>query len=231
MKGIKKKIYKVINELNALILYVLNATQLGTIDDDLLLSLVSKAMEESGKQSRNRFMFVVNKVDYFDPDNGESLERALINVKDYLRYHGIENPNIYLASSETAKVIRLHKNRYELSRKQRQTYNELGLFLNEEEFHLEKYAPLSKLGRYKIGEALANAKSDEDIALIHTGIPAIEIAINEYLDKYVLTEKINQAVNIITEEINKIKSNIYDSTVNKYWLSDVINRLNNILEI
>ncbi|MEI0703216.1 hypothetical protein R4M05_15345, partial [Brachyspira intermedia] len=128
-------------------------------------------------------------------------------------------------------VIRLRKNFYELSRKQRQTYSGLDLFIDEEELHLEKYAPLSRLGKDKVSNALLEAKSEEDITLIHTGIPVIEIAINEYLEKYVVPEKIKQTVNIVTEEINKIKSNIDDSTVNKYWLDDIIARLNNILEI
>ena len=161
-------------------------------------------------------MFVVNKVDCFDPDKGESVEKALINVKEYLSDHGIENPNIYLASSETAKVIRLSKNKFELSRKQRQTYNGLDLFIDEEELHLEKYAPLSRLGKDKVGEALSNAKSEEDIALIHTGIPVIEIAINEYLEKYAITTKVEQAVSTFIGQINSknIEGNLIDTLKN-----------------
>ena len=212
----KEKTFSVIKDSNPMILYILNATQLAANDDNALLDAVGDAMNQGGKQSRDRFMFVVNKVDCFDPDKGESVEGALINVKDYLRDHGIENPNIYLASSETAKVIRLHKNRYELSRKQRQTYSGLDLFIEEEELHLEKYAPLSKLGRDKIGEALANAKSDDDIALIHTGIPVIEVAINEYLEKYAITTKVEQAVSTFIKQINSknIEGNLIDELKN-----------------
>ena len=111
-----------------MILHILNATQLSTNDDNALLDAVGDAMNQGGKQSRDRFMFVVNKVDCFDPDKGESVEKALINVKEYLSDHGIENPNIYLASSYIAKIIRLHKNGYELSRKEKrdiEVYKEL----------------------------------------------------------------------------------------------------------
>ena len=209
----KEKTFSVIKDSNPMILYILNATQLSTNDDNALLDAVGDAMNQGGKQSRDRFMFVVNKVDCFDPDKGESVERALINVKDYLRSHGIENPNIYLASSETAKVIRLHKNRYELSRKQRQTYSGLDLFIDEEELHLEKYAPLSRLGKDKVSDALLEAKSEEDIALIHTGIPVIEIAINEYLEKYAITTKVEQAVSTFIKQINS--KNIEGNLINE----------------
>ena len=205
----KEKTFSVIKDSNPMILYILNATQLSTNDDNALLDAVGDAMNQGGKQSRD-------KVDCFDPDKGESVEKALINVKEYLSDHGIENPNIYLASSETAKVIRLSKNKFELSRKQRQTYNGLDLFIDEEELHLEKYAPLSRLGKDKVGEALSNAKSEEDIALIHTGIPVIEIAINEYLEKYAITTKVEQAVSTFIGQINSknIEGNLIDTLKN-----------------
>lgn len=209
----KEKTFSVIKDSNPMVLYVLNATQLSTNDDNALLDAVSEAMNEGGKQSRDRFMFVVNKVDCFDPDKGESVENALKNVIDYLKTHDIENPNIYLVSSEIAKVIRLKKNRYELSRKQKQTYSSLELFIEEEELHLEKYAPLSKVGKEKLEQAIKNAEKDEDIALIHTGIPVIEIAINEYLEKYAITTKVEQAVSTFRGQINS--KNIEGNLINE----------------
>ena len=47
----------------ALVLYVMNATQLGVDDDNILLSEVAESMKTGGKQSRDRFIFVVNKLD------------------------------------------------------------------------------------------------------------------------------------------------------------------------
>ena len=209
----KEKTFSVIKDSNPMVLYVLNATQLSTNDDNALLDAVAEAMNEGGKQSRDRFMFVVNKVDCFDPDKGESVENALKNVIDYLKTHDIENPNIYLASSEIAKIIRLKKNQYELSRKQKQTYSSLELFIEEEELHLEKYATLSKVGKEKLNQAMENSKNDEDIALIHTGIPVIEIAINEYLEKYAITTKVEQAVSTFRGQINS--KNIEGNLINE----------------
>ena len=58
----KEKTYKVINESDPLVLYVLNGVQLGINDDHSLLDSVAKAMEKAGKQAKDRFIFVVNRL-------------------------------------------------------------------------------------------------------------------------------------------------------------------------
>lgn len=55
-----------------MILYVLNATQIATNDDNALLKSVAEAMKTGGRQSNERFMFILNKADAFDPGKGES---------------------------------------------------------------------------------------------------------------------------------------------------------------
>ena len=228
----REKIYSLINESDSLVLYVLNATQLGSIDDNLLLSYVSKAMEKSGKQAKDRFMFVVNKLDDYDLENGDSIKKAYNDIVSYLKSHEIVDPNIYFISAKAALITRLIKNNYPVTKKQNREFEAAKeLFEEFEELHLSKYASLSKRGHDKINTMLNNAEDELDTLLVHSGVPAVEIAINEYLEKYVVPEKIKQTVNIVTEEINKIKSNIDDSTVNKYWLDYIIARLNNILEI
>ncbi len=47
----------------AVVLYILNATQLAVNDDYSLLNYVAESMRVGGKQSRDRFIFVVNKLD------------------------------------------------------------------------------------------------------------------------------------------------------------------------
>ncbi|MEI0550937.1 dynamin family protein [Brachyspira intermedia] len=115
----KEKTYKVINESDPLVLYVLNATQLSTNDDNLLLSYILKAMEKAGKQAKDRFLFVANKLDNFDLEEGDSIEKVYEDVISYLKSHKIENPNIYFISAQAALITRLIKNNYELSRKQK----------------------------------------------------------------------------------------------------------------
>ena len=60
----KNTTYRAINnDSNNLILYVLNGTQLSTNDDASLLSYVADQIKKGGKQVRDRFLFVINKMD------------------------------------------------------------------------------------------------------------------------------------------------------------------------
>jgi len=191
--------YRVIkNDSKPMVLYVLNGTQLHTDDDNALLSTVAEQMRVGGKQSKDRFIFAVNKVDCFDPEKGENLEDTLSNVEMYLRDHGIPNPNIYPISAELAKVIRMEKKGLKLTRSQRKTLQNYDLFTEEPSMHLNRYSPLSPSLKMEIQTKIDEARSANDYyteALYHTGVPAIEAAINEYLEKYAVTSKITNAIN------------------------------------
>ncbi|MER2107070.1 MAG: dynamin family protein [Solibacillus sp.] len=181
-----------------MVLYVLNATQLRTDDDFALLRTVAEAMAVGGKQSKDRFIFAVNKADVFDPEKGEYLSDAIENVRVYLEQQGIQNPNIYPVSAQTAKVIRKSQKGEALTRQERNVLANIDLFLEEKTMHLNDYAPLSPSLKNTINtNALeaqqANEKELE--ALYYTGIPSVEAAINEYLEKYAVTSKITNAVN------------------------------------
>ena len=88
---------------NPLILYILNATQLGINDDKNTLQMISEIVKSGGKQSKDRFIFVVNKMDMFDPEKGEDINNVLKNVRNYLENNGIENPNIYPVSANLTR--------------------------------------------------------------------------------------------------------------------------------
>lgn len=181
-----------------MVLYVLNATQLRTDDDFALLRTVAEAMAVGGKQSKDRFIFAVNKADVFDPEKGEYLSDAIENVRVYLEQQGISNPNIYPVSAQTAKVIRKAQKGETLTRQERNALANIDLFLEEPTMHLNNYAPLSPSLKNTINEkaAAANQEGDNELeALYYTGIPSVEAAINEYLEKYAVTSKITNAVN------------------------------------
>lgn len=207
----KKHTYKVIDEESKpMVLYILNATQIGTNDDDYLLTKVANAMKVGGKQSRDRFIFVANKVDAVDPDK-ESLPDMLQHVREYLVQHGIDNPSVYPVSAEFAKVIRLsEQGQTDLTKAQKRKVREAPEIFNEdEELHLEQYAPLSVASKYKLEKCVQQLQQsdDEDAeineALIHTGVPGVEFTIREYLDKYALTNKIESAVNTFLSKIEE----------------------------
>jgi len=216
----KNHTYRIIKEKSKpMVLYVLNATQLSTNDDDYLLTSVAEAMKVSGKQSKDRFIFAVNKIDTFDIEKGESVEVAINNVREYLANHGIKNPNIYPTSAEMAKVVRLSKHGIELSKKQRQTKENYWAFNEEPQMHLSNYAPLTTKCKETVAKMVKNAVDSGDVyaeALVHTGIPAVEIAINEYLEKYALTSKVKTAVDTFRKKIEekKLINNLMDELKN-----------------
>lgn len=200
--------YRMLSESSkTVVLYIMNATQLAVDDDKNLLGHVADSMKVGGKQSRDRFIFVVNKLDDFKKGE-DSIDASLQKVKDYLADNGIENPNIYPASALTALNIRTilvesddddDDDVYEAKGKVRK-------FNRNEEMHFERYAPLPASVRGQIAnrleEAINNGDANEQ-ALIHSGVVPIEEAVRMYVRKYAKTAKIK---NIVDTFITRIES-------------------------
>ena len=200
-----------------LVLYIMNATQLAVNDDSYLLSHVAESMKVGGKQSRDRFIFVVNKLDDFKKGE-DSVESAINKVRNYLKDKGIENPNIYPASALTALNIRtiLANNHDDADDDVYEAIGKVRKFNRNEEMHFEKYAPLTPSIRGEIEIMLANAKANEDVnqqALIHSGIVPIESAIKMYVKKYAKTAKIKNIVDTFAKKLESERS--FETTKNE----------------
>lgn len=218
----KNHTYKLIKETDykPMILYVLNGTQLETNDDSSLLRDVANAMLSGDRESRDRFLFVLNKADQFDPGKGESAQKKLEDVKRYLEEPkcgkngeqgrpGIANPRVFPAAALMAKVIRQYLNGQPLTETEEDeilpTYTS---FVRRDWKHFSDLAPLSPSARKELNEMLSDARWKGDKyreALIYTGIPAIELAISEYLAKYALPAKIVKGVRSFKSTIDKLK--------------------------
>ena len=59
-------------------------------------------------RSKDRFLFVVNKMDSRNKNDG-SIEETLDQVRDYLKTQGINNPNLFPAAALPALNIRRMK--------------------------------------------------------------------------------------------------------------------------
>lgn len=203
--------YRMLSETsNAVVLYILNATQLAVNDDCTLLSDVAEKMRDGGKLSRDRFFFVVNKLDEFKQGE-DSVDAALNKVRDYLKDNGIENPNVYPASALVALEIRTlladtnTKFDYDvgMANLRVQKFNDV------EEMHFETKAPLTPSVRGQLEMRLSEAKSNGDAkseALIHCGIVPIEMAIQMYVQKYAKTAKIKNIVDTFSARLESAKS-------------------------
>ena len=193
-----------------LVLYIMNATQLAVDDDNNLLSHVAESMKVGGKQSRDRFIFVLNKLDDFKKGE-DSVESAIKKVREYLADNGIENPNIYPASALTALNIRtiLAQSNDEDEDEVYDAKGKVRKFNRNEEMHFEKYAPLSGSSKKIVENRLADAISEENTneqALIHSGIVPIEEAIKMYVVKYAKTAKIKNIVDTFLKKLESAQS-------------------------
>lgn len=200
----------------SMVLYVLNATSLSVNDDKNLLDEVCKAMSAGGRQAQDRFIFVLNKIDAFDPGKHESVRSALETTREYLRNAGIENPLIVPVSARLAKLRRIKRNGGKLTPKEKIEYpGFVCLFVEEPEMNMVKQAE-SRLGRgcmRRLEERIEKAKgNDEDLAEIYSGIPIVEELLNDFLQKHALPAKLRDAVDTfsrvmqeakIAEEMNK----------------------------
>lgn len=192
------------------VLYILNATQLAVNDDYELLKYVSESMKVGGKQSKDRYIFVVNKLDEYKKDE-DSVISSIEKVRKYLEDRGIVSPNIFPAAALPALGIREYlKCGDDLDE---DTIDEVELKVKRlnrnEELHLEKYAPLTPSIRGVISSELAIAQEEKNIyleALVHTGIRSIESTINMYVEKYAKTAKIKNIVDTFDKKLESAKS-------------------------
>lgn len=190
----------------SLVLYIMEGT-FGSDDDNALLQRVADSMAVGGKQSKDRFIFVVNKMDDRKKED-VSTEETLNRIRAYLKKHGIENPNIFPTAALTALNIRLIENESEIDEDSiDETEVKVRKLNRNENLHLENFAslPLSMSG--KIKEELSKAIKNEDVneqALIHTGVPSVEAAIRQYVKKYAKTAKIKNIVDTFTHKLDEV---------------------------
>ena len=207
----KAATYRMLSESSkTVVLYILNATQLAVNDDYNLLSHVADSMKIGGKQSRDRFIFVVNKLDDFKKGE-DSIEAAITKVRDYLHDNGIENANIYPASALTALNIRtvLSESDDDDDDEVYEAKGKVRKFNRNPEMYFETLAPLTPSVRGEIETQLINARNNKDPyeeALIHCGIVPIEMAIKMYVQKYAKTAKIKNIVDTFSKRLESAKS-------------------------
>ena len=243
----KNTTYRTVNnDSNNLILYVLNGTQLGTTDDANLLRYVAEQMKKGGKQMRDRFLFVINKMDQFNPE-GEDIGGAIESAKQSLAKYGIEDPQLFPCSAFVALNIRTYfsnidinnltwENMNNLPQLAQETLPMIGKFNKYDSMHLEKYSTLSPSAQealnYRLAEAVRNGDTKEQ-ALIHSGIYSIEAAITAYVTKYAKTKKVKDLVETFQEilESNRVIERARESiATNERAAKELVDRATKVKE-
>lgn len=216
----------------ALVLYVMTGTY-GNTDDDTLLQSIAESMSVKGKQSKDRFLFVVNKMDERKTEDG-ALEDTLDSVRDYLAEKGIENPHLFPTGALPALNIRLVQNNLA----DEETMDDAKVIverLNKRAYlHCEPFSTLPASVAETISQQLDMAKGNDDAyeeALIHTGIPSLEAAIRQYVEKYAKTAMIKNIYDTFSRQvkdkisIEKIKEELSESEEKRKKLQSNIQKI------
>jgi len=192
----------------SLIIFLIDATQDSTDSEKAFLDNIAEAMKKGGKMSRDRFLFVFNKLDNYleEPWNIEGL---LSDKRRDLEELGIRDARIYPVSANMALTSKIGFGRISPNLKKKYVATAEAM-VEEERLHLEtpvsginSHIPVS--ARIKLKDALSDAivRSDlETQALIHSGVPSLEFAIKEYLDKYAHAMKVGEAAEKLRSSFN-----------------------------
>lgn len=199
------------NQRNPLVLYVMTADNQQSNDENEILSDISSIMKEKGKLAQDRFMFLFNKADeLFKKD--ENIEENLNKIRDFLASFGIENPNIFPICSYLALALKNQQLNPDLVDEDDQA-EIIGLTkkIGREGRDLNRYMPLSE----KVKKSLEDKKLSQEF--YRTGIPAVELVIDEYISKYYVIYRIERIQEVITDLLRRA----YNSDAYKIALEDI----------
>ena len=190
----------------SLVLFVRDAQQLGITDEKIFLDYVCGCMNKGGKQSKDRFLFVVNKINCYDPqpksDGPGCIRKALDGVKKDLEDRGIRNPNIFPVAALPALQLR-EEDKFATSLGAYKMFSDAF-----EEMRFDQYTDYSHLppAQQKIIEDYKKDATPEELLEIRTGIFSLEQAINLYVKKYARTTKVMDLVQAFNSKLEELSA-------------------------
>ncbi|MCX5618116.1 dynamin family protein [Bombella sp. TMW 2.2543] len=182
------------NKRKPLILYVLNAQQLGINDDKNLLETIGREIKED-PQARDRFLFVLNKADTFDPER-ENIDAVLGRCRSYLDDVGIKNPFIYPVSARLALLSRKSASNFTRADKGDLPRLEMA-FLPEPS---ENWAGIDLSAKAPTTFSMSVDKKNE--LAYRSGMAALEAAIKGYARKYNYPFRLHRVASVAKEVLD-----------------------------
>ncbi len=219
---------------NGVIVYILNATQLATNDDELLLQMV---VEHLKKNKNIKIIFVLNKIDMLDEDK-ESILGIMETAYQYITDHGINEFTLFPLSALSAKTFRMKLNEKSLTKTEQRHMNQ-----NYCEYKNDSNSMLKYVHYYnqKNKEYLIDGKniSEYDLrrAIENTGIVEIEREIERLIisQEYQLPKNIDKLKNYFQLEgvySRKRKSkNIENYSGEVFWICKNCKQVNGTNDI
>lgn len=163
-----------------LILYVINAQQIGTYDDSYFMAMVAKKLKNNDKF---KILFVINKMDLIDPQK-EDPDELIKNCKNYIEEKGIKDPVIVPVSASSALLFKKVLEKQELTELEEENFLRNYKHFKREGFSLQDYMHIPKRGNLSEMlevDGVTYTKAQIYAALENTGLPYLEKQIDETL--------------------------------------------------
>ena len=172
---------KVLEEYpEGLILYIINAAQIGTYDDCNFLSHVAQKLNGNDKF---KIIFVVNKMDLIDPVTENPVE-LIENCREYIIDQGFENPVLIPVSSSSALIFKKVLAGIDLSEMEEEEFYRFYRRFKREGFSLQDYSYIPQNGKLDSTvsvDGIEYTRAQVMAALDNTGIPLLEKVVDETL--------------------------------------------------
>lgn len=170
------------------IIYLINAEHASTTDSQMLLAQIHKEVLE--KQD-TKMLFLVNKVDSYDCERTDDLEKALQGIREELIKFGFNAPEVFPISANAARLFKMVLKGDQLSKKENMQFcNMMETFSEDGGWDLSAMAgsslkpavPVNPDEQVKIG---ANQYTRAEIAnaLHRTGITAVEAVLDDIVNQ------------------------------------------------
>ncbi len=197
-----------INRSNkTMVFYLLNIGQYESDDNEKCFQYIEESMRKGGRQSSDRIVFVVTKMDEVDRERRDVKDLIENKILRYLKDNRIENARVLPVSAKIAKIARMKRHGHTLTEDEDYLLNH-HLKLRRP-LNLHKYAvPCTKYVEKSVKEKIDLAERNHDsLALVecHAGLATVEATIQEFIDKYALPMKIYDACQEINRQVDRFE--------------------------
>lgn len=194
-------------ENHPLIIYLLTPERYEVTGSYHLLNEISKELEKQGKLASDRFIFAINRADEYFNKNAIVAE-GIEDVKSVLvENFKIQNPKLYPICSDLVRSLRVKALNAELIDEDDEdtlsSYEKK--ILREEERDLNRYMTLNHRVQTKL-DALPDSSSKR------SGIPALELMISDYIEKYYEPQRIARISEALKKVIDNVKPELQSIT-------------------
>lgn len=182
---------EVVNDGNyGLILYILNATQLGVQGD---YDLLKKIHQNINNEPTKKILFILNKADQIDEEKEESLNTVVKNAEKYLTEIGFKKPEIVPLSAKISLLAQKVLNKEKLTRSEfYELIKNINVFGNK---NINQNAIVSAKIKNKLNERIVSFTNEGEITIrgqsfsikslrqlkANSGLDLVKIILQQYL--------------------------------------------------